>query len=233
MSKAAEKVRCRLADAADPARAPQMQSYMRSTMPFRGVAAAPVRHITREVFDEHRFADRSAWCSAVLDLWDSAEYREERYAAIALTGHRYYRGFQDESTLDLYLHLVTTGAWWDYVDVISSNRVGPILHANFDSVARTVRLWAVAEAMWVRRTAILCQLKSKADTDLALMRYTIEQNVEGSRFGTDFFIRKAIGWALREHVKTDESWVVDFVDEHRRTLSGLSRREALKNVATR
>jgi len=225
-----EDVRRRLARAADRDRAPQMQAYMRSSMPFRGVSAVPMRTICREVFGEHRLPDRDAWLSAVLRLWDEARFREERYAAVELTGHRYYREHQDASTLELYRHLVLTGAWWDFVDAIASNRVGPILRAQVDLVEPMMRSWAVDQDIWVRRSAILCQLRSKQLTDVDLLSFAIEQNLEGSRFGREFFIRKAIGWALREHAKSDQGWVVDFVARHDARLSGLSRREALTNV---
>lgn len=225
-----ERVRRGLANAADPERAPQMQAYMKSAMPFRGVSAVPMRKICRTVFDEFRLPDRRSWRSAVLRLWDDAQFREERYAAVELTGHRYYREFQDVSTLELYRHLVVTGAWWDFVDTVASNRVGPILRAHREVVTPTMMSWAIDEDMWVRRTAILCQLASKESTDVDLLRFAIEQNLEGSRFGREFFVRKAIGWALREHAKSDEEWVTSFVRDHADQMAGLSRREALKNV---
>jgi len=76
---------------------------------------------------------------------------------------------------------------------------------------------------------VLCQLASKKQTDIDLLTYAIEQNLEGSAFGREFFVRKAIGWALREHAKSDEAWVVSFVRAHAEQLAGLSRREALKH----
>ena len=114
------------------------------------------------------------------------------------------------------------------MDTIASNRVGPILRANADAATPTMRSWAVHEDMSVRRTAILCQLGSKEQTDVDLLTSAIEQNLEGSAFGREFFVRKAIGWALREHAKSDEAWVVSFVRAHADQLAGLSRREALK-----
>ena len=227
------EVRTSLADAADPTEAPQMQAYMKSEMPFRGVTAPALKQLCRGVFDAQRLEDRSAWESALLELWDGAGFREERYAALALAAHRYYRGYQDLHTLDLYRHLVETGAWWDFVDAIASRGVGPILRASFDDVAPKVRTWAVDDHMWLRRTAILCQLASKAETDPDLLAYAIDANLDESRFGREFFIRKAVGWALREYAKTDPAWVVEFVDRRSDRLSGLSRREALKNLITR
>lgn len=204
-----------------------MQAYMKSAMPFRGVTAVPLRSLLREVFAELPLASAAEWRSAVLALWDEAEFREERYAAIALSGHRLYRGFQSPDQLDLYRHLVETGAWWDYVDAIAKDRVGPILRADFDQVSELMRDWAVDDHLWVRRTAILCQLGSKDVTDEPLLRWALVQNL-ASR---EFFLRKAVGWALREYAKTSPEWVRAFVADHADEMSGLSKREALKNLA--
>jgi 3-methyladenine DNA glycosylase AlkD len=226
------EMRNRLAESADSQKAPRMQAYMKSALPFLGVSAVPMRRTCRTMFDQRRLPDRDAWRSAVLLLWDDARFREERYAALELTGHRHYRGFQDAAALDLYRHLVVTGAWWDHVDAIASARIGPILRAHHAETAPTLRGWAEDEDLWVRRAAILCQLGSKTDTDLDLLTHAIERNLDASRHGREFFIRKAIGWALREYAKTDEAWVVTFVDDHHHSMSALSRREALKNVST-
>lgn len=221
-----EEVRRRLAEAADPAKAPAMQAYMKSAMPFRGVPAAPLRALCRAVFTAYPLSSAAAWRAAVLALWDEAAYREERYAATALTGHRRYRAWQTPDQLDLYRHLVETGAWWDHVDDIARNRVGPILRSDLDQVSALMRAWAVDEDLWVRRTAILCQLGSREETDESLLRWALVRNLGDP----DFFIRKAVGWALREHAKTSPDWVRAFVAEHADEMSGLSRREALKNL---
>jgi 3-methyladenine DNA glycosylase AlkD len=126
---------------------------------------------------------------------------------------------------------VTTGAWWDVVDNIAGNRVGPILRSSPGIVTPVVRSWAVDDDLWVRRTAILCQLGSKAATDTELLAHVLERNLEDSHHGREFFIRKAVGWALRQHARVDPGWVLDFVAAHDDRLSGLSRREALKHVA--
>lgn len=221
-----EEVRRRLAEAADPEKAPAMQAYMRSAMPFRGVTAVPLKALCREVLAAYPLSTAAQWRGAVLALWDDAAYREERYAAIALTGHRLYRSWQTPEQLDLYRHLVETGAWWDYVDDIARNRVGPILRGDPEAVGELMRDWAVDDDLWVRRTAILCQLGSRAATDEALLRWALARNLGDP----DFFIRKAVGWALREHAKTAPDWVRAFVAEHADELSPLSRREALKHL---
>ena len=122
-------VRERIASAADPDRAEPMRAYMKSAMPYRGVMSVPLRGICKATYDEHRLPDRDACESAVRELWDGAAYREERYAAMALTRHRHYRAFQDPATLALYRHLVVSGAWWDYVDSLASHNIGDLLGA--------------------------------------------------------------------------------------------------------
>ncbi len=226
-----DDLRCRIADAGDPDRAPRMQAYMKSAMPFRGVSSVPLQAITRDVVPAHPLPDRAAWQAAVLALWDGAAYREERYAALAVAGHRLYRDFRDPASLDLYRHLVVTGAWWDLVDTIAAQHVGEVLGRFPADVTPAIRAWAVDDDLWLRRTAVLCQLKRKADTDVALLRYALEHNLEDSLHGREFFVRKALGWALREHARTDPDWVRTFVAEHEPRLSGLTRREALKHLA--
>jgi 3-methyladenine DNA glycosylase AlkD len=175
--------------------------------------------------------DRAGWESAVLELWDAAAYREERYAALAVAGHRLYRAHREPGALALYRHLVVTGAWWDLVDTIATQHVGEILKAFPAEVTPVLERWAVDDDLWLRRTAILAQLKHKDATDLDLLRLALEQNLEDSPHGREFFIRKALGWALREHARTDPDWVRAFVGAHEDRLSGLTRREALKHLA--
>lgn len=223
-------VRARLQSVADPVKAPRMQAYMKSEMPYLGVQSQPLRVLCREVFAGHPLPDRPQWEWAVRRLWDGASYREERYAAIALTSHSLYSVYQDEQTLTLYRHLVETGAWWDFIDVIASHGVGPILRANPQGVTPLMRSWARDGHLWVRRTAILCQLSSKLATDPDLLADVVGANLADSRYGDEFFIRKAIGWALREYGKTNPDWVIDFVRRNEEGLSPLSRREALKHL---
>jgi len=224
-------VRRAIGEAADPQRAPGMQAYMKSSMRYRGVAAVPLAKVCRAVFREHPLRDRRSWENAVHSMWDGAEYREERYAAISLARFPRYRAFQDADTLGLYRHLIVTGAWWDYVNDIASHLMGGILRNDPERVSPIMRRWARDKDLWIRRAAILCQLGRKAQTDLDLLRDAVEANMAQSPFGSEFFIRKAVGWALRQYAWTDPAWVVAFVERHADQLAPLSRREALKNVA--
>ena len=225
-----DELRRRIAEAGDPSRAPGMQAYMKSALPYRGVTSVPLRALTREVVAAHPLPDRATWEAVVRELWDGAEYREEWYAALAVARHPLYRAFQDLDTLTLYRHLLVTGAWWDVVDDIATHLVGDILAADPERLTPVMRAWAVDDDLWLRRTAVICQLGRKAGTDVDLLRYALAENLEDSRHGRDFFIRKAVGWALRQHARTDPVWVRAFVAAHEDRLSSLSRREALKHL---
>jgi 3-methyladenine DNA glycosylase AlkD len=159
--------------------------------------------------------------ATALELWRGAEFREERYLAIDLTGHQAYAAWQDESLLPLYEEMIVTGAWWDYVDEVAIRRVGPLLRGARPRLTPTMRAWSTDADPWRRRTSIICQVGAKTATDTALLADTITANIDDP----GFFLRKAIGWALREYSKVDDEWVGEFVAGHPE-LSALSRREA-------
>ena len=119
-----------------------------------------------------------------------------------------------------------TGAWWDVVDDVATHLVGDVLSHHRPAATPVIRAWATGEDLWLRRTAVICQVGHKADTDVELLRLAIEANVDDP----SFWLRKAIGWALRQHARTDPDWVRAEVDRLGDRLSGLSRREALKHL---
>ncbi len=222
-------VRDALAEAADATKAPQMQAYMKSTLPYFGIPSPRLKAVLKPVLAEP-LATRADWESSVTTLWEEATHREEWYAALALAGHRHYRVHQDPAAIDLYRRLITTGAWWDVVDDLAAHKVGPILLRHFDEVSPVIGDWAVCDDLWLRRTAIICQIGAKLDTELDLLDLALSSNLEGSAFGHVFWIRKAVGWALRQYARTDPGWVRAWVAGHDAELSGLSRREALKHL---
>lgn len=215
-------VRAGLAAGADPERAVGQQRYMKSAMPYRGVQMPDVQRLCRTVYAEHRLPDRASWEAAVRTLWDEAAFREERYAAIALTGQRWYAAYQDPGTLPLYEHLIVSGAWWDYVDEVAIRRVGPILRADPAAIAPMLRDWSTDDDIWRRRTSIIAQVGAKGDTDVDLLTDCLSTNLDQR----ELFVRKAIGWALREYAKTDPDWVRRYLADHGDQMSGLTRREA-------
>lgn len=224
------RIRDGLIAVGDPERATQQQEYMRSVLPYAGVARPELRRLQRRWFSDVDFVDAEAWRAVIGELWHGAQFREEWYAAIGLAQDRRFRHWADSpDALPLYRELIESGAWWDVVDEISQHLVGGVLAAN-PSVADTMRAWSMAAALWVRRSAILSQERHR-DPDEQLLAEVIENNLANSPHGKEFFIRKAIGWALRSHSKHGRdaaAWVRSFVDQHADRLAPLSIREASK-----
>jgi 3-methyladenine DNA glycosylase AlkD len=222
-----DAVRRGLRAAADPAKAPGMQAYMKSEMPFHGVQAPAQRCIFKAVFADHPVGSFDAWRATILALWREATHREERYAAIALASDRRYRAHRTcLDALPLYRELIVTGAWWDLVDPVATHPVAELLAEQRTATTAALLDWSRAPGLWLRRAAIICQVNAKAGTDLELLYACIEPNLADR----DFFIRKAIGWALRAYAWTDPDEVARYVHAMQARLSPLSRREALKNL---
>jgi 3-methyladenine DNA glycosylase AlkD len=219
------EVRAGLAQLADPAKAPDMRSYMKSEMPFRGVQKPARTVLATKLFAEYPLSTKDAWVATVRELWHGASYREERYIALELTGQRRYAGWQAPDLVPLYEELIVTGAWWDFVDEVANHRIGPLVRAHPDVLVPIMCSWRTDTDRWKRRTSIICQLGAKQATDITLLSDCIEANIADP----DFFLRKGIGWALREFAKTEPGWVRTFVDAHP-GLSPLSRREATKRL---
>ncbi len=194
-----------------------MRAYLKSALPVYGVPRAGQREVARSLPALDGF---QAWRDGVLELWRGAERREERYVALDILDDRRYADYRTMDALPLYEELIVTGAWWDLVDPVATRR----LEELFPDVVPVLRDWSRSTDLWKRRSAIIAQIRRRAATDFALLTELIEPN----RADREFFIRKAIGWALRSYAWTDPDAVVAYCDSHE--LSGLSRREALKNT---
>jgi 3-methyladenine DNA glycosylase AlkD len=198
---------------------------MKSAMPFHGVPVPEVRRIARAALAARPLPDRATWQDTVLELWDGAIHREERYAALAIVRSPRAASYQDLTSLELYRQLVVTGAWWDLVDE-TAHAVGAVLRSVGPAAAVVVRAWSRDEDLWLRRVAIICQLGAGAATDRALLADCLDANLDDRAF----FIRKAIGWALRDLARADPAWVTAYVEAAGERLSTLSRREATKHL---
>jgi 3-methyladenine DNA glycosylase AlkD len=211
---------------ADPLKAPQMQAYLKSELPCYGVTMPLQRELVAAVASRFPLESFEDWRDTVLELWRGAKRREELCCAVHLTGLRAYRAFRTLEALPLYEELIVTGAWWDLVDDVATHRLGPLLLSYPAEMQRKMLDWSRDRSLWKRRSSIICQITLKEKTDLELLYACIEPNLSDA----DFFIRKAIGWALRSYVYTDPGEVVGYVEEKDDLLSPLSRREALKNI---
>jgi 3-methyladenine DNA glycosylase AlkD len=212
---------------ADSRKAPMMQAYMKSAMPYHGVQTVLLRQSCKRIFGDVDLATSEKWRGHVLQLWRGATHREERYAAVMLSGDKRAAAFQNPAVMPLYEEIIVTGAWWDYVDEVASHRVGPILRGHPAEMRKMMLAWSKSDDMWKRRTSIICQLGFKKNTDLDLLYACIEPSLDSK----EFFLRKGIGWALRQYAWTDPAEVKRYVRRHKDRLSSLSQREALKNIS--
>ena len=221
-------LRRELRAAGDPERARAQRAYMKSTMPYHGVGSAPARAIFRRVLSRVDLPDAATWRALVLGIFRGARFREERHAALALAADRRARAFHTMDALPMFEELVVDGAWWDIVDDVASHRLGALLERDPRAMKRAMLAWSRSPDLWKRRSAILCQLGKKERTDLDLLYRAIAPSIDRP----EFFLRKAIGWALRQYAWTDPREVARYVAAHPE-LSPLSKREALKNVSPR
>lgn len=219
-------IRDRLEAAGDPIKARRMQAYMKSEMPYRGVPSPARRAIEREVFAAHSLSSYEEWFDTILALWRDAGHREERYCAVELTGLRRYSAHRRMETLPLYEEMIVSGAWWDHVDAVAVHLVGDLLRRRPARMRPVIHAWSVSPDLWLRRAAIISQVTSRRDTDFRLLCAVIQPNL-GDR---DFFIRKAIGWALRSYAWVDPDAVRTYVEDLGPSINPLSRTEALKNI---
>jgi 3-methyladenine DNA glycosylase AlkD len=210
---------------ADAARAPAMQAYMKSALPFHGIATPLRRQIGAQIANAHPMTDVDELVASMLALWRTATHREERYAAAELAGR-----VADLRLLPVYEEMITSSAWWDCCDEISGNGLARLLQAYPAAIKPVLRRWAVGGDLWLRRAAMLCQRKLKADFDAPLFYACVLPSIGTGRFAGEFFIRKGIGWALRERAYRAPDEVRAFCREYAAQLSPLTRREALRVI---
>ncbi|MCZ7585962.1 MAG: DNA alkylation repair protein [Deltaproteobacteria bacterium] len=171
----------------------------------------------------HSVTSQKAYEAGIVALWNRP-HREMKYAAIDLA--RGKREFITPASLPLYERLVREGAWWDLVDEVAAHLIGEVLLHHRKETSPLLDRFIADDDFWIRRTAIIAQVRHKEKTDARrLFRYALARAHE-----KEFFIRKAIGWALRDYSRTNPDAVRRFLDEHGDKLSGLSRREASRHL---
>lgn len=197
-----------------------MTAYLKNHFPFLGIKSPLRKQLLKEQFTEYALPEPEQLFDEVWKLYNLSE-REYQYAAIALIEKmKKHLTTEDFSAL---LQLIETKSWWDSVDSIAPHFVGHIVKLNREYGEKVMLQWSLSDNMWTNRSAILHQLKFKQQTDTELLFQIIKQHSDSK----EFFIQKAIGWALREYAKTDPDYVKSFVERH--SLKPLSTREALKH----
>jgi len=213
----------RLSAVADPAKAPGMAAYLKTDMPFYGVQTPQRAPILRELVAAFPPADGAEYEAAVRALW-ALPHREEKYLALG-----YAARFDDQVTVDrvpLYRDLIVDVAWWALSDTAAIGLFGRVLFKARAKATPVARRWISDPDMWLRRTAIICQVGHKEETDEGLLFDACLACMDEK----EFFIRKAIGWALREYARSAPQAVSRFAAAHRERMSGLSYREATKHL---
>ncbi|SFT25011.1 3-methyladenine DNA glycosylase AlkD [Paenibacillus sp. BC26] len=201
-----------------------MTAYMRDLFPFLGIRTPERAAVTKQFMKEHGVPSGAELERVARELWALPE-REFHYTAMILLEKR-----KKDLTIDqigFIEHLITTHSWWDTVDLIASHLVGAMFTRYPELAPTYTEKWIASDNLWLRRTAILFQLGYKGRTDAELLFSLIRRTAHED----EFFIRKAIGWALREYAKTDAAAVQQFVADT--ALSPLSVREALKHVGAK
>ncbi|RKP57410.1 DNA alkylation repair protein [Cohnella endophytica] len=205
----------------DKTKAIPMENYMRNQYPFLGIKSPERTALTKTFWAEHGIPAGEELLDVVRQLW---LLPEREFQNVGMAYLEKYAKKAKPADIDAFEELVTTKSWWDTVDYLASHTMGDHLTKYPELIPEYTERWIRSDNMWLRRTAILYQLRYKQRTDVErLFEYLLLCKDEN-----EFFIRKAIGWALREYAKTDAEAVRRFVAGNR--LSPLSEREALKGI---
>ncbi|MFN2120894.1 MAG: DNA alkylation repair protein [Anaerolineales bacterium] len=204
---------------ADPKQAGPMKRYMRDQFEYLGIKLPVLYQLLRAYRAEQGLPSLTDLDQVVRELW-ALPQREFQYSATSLL--EMFEGALPSGFIRTLEYLIVTKSWWDTVDTISANAVGAHFRRYPTVRARTLVKWRKSGNFWLRRAAILFQLNYKGDTDFGLMCEIIRENLDSK----EFFINKAIGWALRQYTRIDPQSVRRFVAET--PLNPLSAREALK-----
>ncbi|MCX4760430.1 DNA alkylation repair protein [Streptomyces sp. NBC_01275] len=217
-----ERLSAVYAGAADPVRAAGMRAYMKDVAPFLGIPTPDRRALSRTVLAGTPRPDEADCAAIALRCW-ALPQREYHYFAVDYL--RRHVGRCSSAFLPTARRLVATVSWWDTVDLLAAHVVGGLVAAD-PRLTADMDAWIADDDLWVARSALLHQLRYKDRTDVdRLFAYCLRQSGH-----PDFFVRKAIGWCLREYAKTAPDAVRAFLARERGRFAPLSVREALKNI---
>lgn len=206
----------------DPLIATQQAAYMKNLFPFLGIKKPERSIIQKELFAKHPPQSEAALIAHVFELWKRPE-REYQMVALDLTYT--YKKLWTPEMFPILEQLIRSKSWWDSVDTIASKLMGPLLK-KYPDLELHMDSWIEDDYMWIRRTALIYQLSYKHTTNQErLFRYCRLRMGE-----KEFFIRKAIGWSLRQYAHSNPHAVRQFVEQEKAHLSPLSYREATKHI---
>lgn len=197
------------------------KAYMKNKFEYLGITSPIRKKLQKPFLIKSQLPPKENIEQIIKKLWQKSE-REYQYFAQELL-QKYTMQYEIRD-ISLFEFLITQKSWWDTVDFLASNIVGPYFMKFPEQKEVYVKKWIVSNKMWLQRTALLFQLKYKQEVDTKLLSYSIN-SLLGSK---DFFINKAIGWSLRQYGKFNPAWVIDFSNSTQ--LENLSRREALRLI---
>lgn len=198
---------------------------MKRALPFLGVRVPVVRTLTHAACKRTPCMSQAQFRTTVAYLFASAEYQEHRYAAVSICTFKGHQTYQTPAVFPTYKRLITEAAWWDITDELS-HLFGAMLITHPEATRSLLRNWSTSDDIWLRRTSIISQLGLKERIDQRFLFDCIAPSLGRP----EFFLRKAIGWALRDLAKTAPEATRRYVRSHEAALSPLSKREALKNL---
>jgi 3-methyladenine DNA glycosylase AlkD len=208
---------------ADPSGALKMKKYMRDQFEYLGINSPLRRQLMAEILQDKELKDLSAEAliPLICDLWQQ-DCREYQYIAIELLDRKIKAA--KPAIIEHLEYLIVTKPWWDTIDFIASHLVGTLFRVHPELIKRYVPKWMKSENIWLQRTVLLFQLKYRKNLDEEILFDAILKLNQSK----EFFIQKAIGWALREYGKSNPDAVVKFVENTK--LAPLSKREALRRI---
>lgn len=211
-----------LKEVANPEDAIHMEAYMKDQFEFLGVKT-PVRRKLSKVFFKKNSSPAIDW-KFIHQAWENP-YREMQY--VVLDYLKLKQKFLTSNDLPKIKKLAQTKPWWDTIDFLCRSVGFICLH--YPETKKFVLEWSRDEDFWLRRLAIEHQLLQKEETDVQLLEQILVNNLDQ----TEFFINKAIGWALRDYSKTNPDWVLEFIEKYKDKLSKLSIKEGSKYLLER
>lgn len=198
-----------------------MKKYMRDQFDFFGLRSPILKEAVKNFIRENGLPASNELSSFIKEAWAKPE-REMQYAALTVADK--LKKQMTKEDIQWIEYIIVNKSWWDTIDHIAKNVAGYYFMRFPEEIIPVTERWIASENIWLMRSAILFQLGYKEKTDKELLAYIIKE----TKYEQDFFIRKGIGWALREYAKVNKDWVWDFV--HNEELSPLSYKEAIKNI---
>src|SRR5690554_1097041 len=208
---------------ANPVVAKEQSAYMKNRFPFFGIKTPYRRDLQKPFLQKINLPEKEEAFEMIKELWDKPQ-RELHYFAQEFL-FKYAKQFEHKD-ISLIEHLIVHNSWWDTIDFIATKPLAEYFKLFPNERTEVVDRWLASENIWLQRSTLLFQLKYKSEIDLDLLSHIILKLADSK----EFFIRKAIGWVLREYSKTDERWVLDFVENNE--LQPLSKREAIRLIQT-